>query len=80
MIVGVRPEPLCDRCRSPRHLIVGDGPNVCFPCIELLTNAATDPMSVSPALREILSELHSDIVRLGEADHGAQAWEWLGWQ
>ena len=72
-------DPVCDRCRSPRHLIVGDGPSVCFPCVELLTNAAADPMSVSPALREVLVELHSDIVRLGETDAGAQAWEWQGW-
>lgn len=71
-------DPVCDRCRSPRHLIVGDGPSICFPCVELLTAAAADPESVSLRLREVLSELHSDVVRLVDDDK-VLAWEWQGW-
>jgi hypothetical protein len=73
------PKPACDRCRRTDHLISGDGPTVCFPCVELLTGAALDPMSITSQLRDVLAELHGDIVRLGEADHGTVAWEWLGW-
>lgn len=69
----------CSRCRSSKHVIVGDGLPVCFPCIELLTDAAADPMSVSEQLRGWLSELHADLVTLGESDAGVQAWEWKGW-
>ncbi len=55
----------CDRCKSERHVIDGDGPSVCYPCVNLLTDAAADPMSVSEQLRE--------------SDAGVQAWEWRGW-
>ena len=70
----------CDRCRSERHVIVGDGPPICYPCVNLLTDAAADPMSVTEKLRDWLAELHHDVVTLGEMDSGAQAWEWRGWQ
>lgn len=74
------PVPACDRCRAIIGVISGDGPPVCHDCVELLTGAAADPMSVSSRLRETLPELHSDIVRLGETDAGTQAWEWQGWK
>jgi hypothetical protein len=74
------PKASCDRCRSVRHVIEGDGLAVCFPCIELLTNAAADPLSISAELRDVLSEIHADIVRLGDIDGGVQAWEWQGWK
>lgn len=75
-----KPKAACDRCKSTEHLIVGDGPAVCFACVALLTGAAADPTSVTPRLRDVLRELHGDVVRLGEEDHGAQAWEWTGWK
>ena len=79
MKILAQPIARCDRCRSERHVIVGDGPPICYPCVGLLTDAAADPMSVGVRLRDVLAELHSDIVTLGETDAGAQAWEWKGW-
>jgi hypothetical protein len=68
----------CDRCRSERHVIVGDGPAVCRPCVDLLTDAAVDPMSVSERLRDWLRELHADMVTLVETEAGVPVWEWNG--
>jgi hypothetical protein len=74
------PAPRCHHCNRDDHLIADDGgPVVCFPCVELLTQAAKDPMAVSQQLRDWLAERHADLVWLGETDAGAQAWEWQGW-
>jgi hypothetical protein len=74
------PDARCARCGYTRHLIEGDGETVCLECVDLLTGVAVDPFSASPELRRAMVQEHGDIVKLGEEDSGAQAWEWTaGW-
>ena len=66
----------CERCRGTEHVIVGDGPPVCWPCVSLLGETAADPLTASPRLRETLAYLHADVVTLGETARGFPEWEW----
>jgi hypothetical protein len=69
----------CHRCRRTDHLIIDDGPTVCFECVALLTDAAADPIVITSRLRDTLADLHADVVQLVD-DAGTLSWAWVGWK
>jgi hypothetical protein len=72
----------CLRCNGAEHLVVGDGPVVCRPCIDLLGGIARDPLKAPARYLELLAELHGEVVALTVArpDDAVLAWEWIaGW-
>jgi len=70
----------CHRCRGTRHLIEGDGPTVCLPCVDLLAGIANDPHRADDRILTALLERHGDVVRLERIQDEAGAteihWAW----
>lgn len=70
-------KPECRHCKRTEHLVRGDGPAVCFPCIGVLTEAAADPSAVSKTLRDELMKRHALTLALTENAKGQPEWALL---
>jgi hypothetical protein len=73
----------CIRCAGTEHLIRGDGPIACRPCIDLLGGIAGDPERADNRILTALLRRHGDAIRLNrtpEVRGKASAplrWEWI---
>lgn len=72
----------CQRCTGTDHLVSGDGPLVCRPCVDLLGSIAADPSRADEHILTAVLELHGDVVHLARVPAIARgqtaglAWVW----
>jgi hypothetical protein len=71
----------CHRCNGVEHLIDGDGPLVCRPCIDMLGSIAADPHRADHRIVTALLQRHGDVLSLqrfpvGTGGDTEMRWTW----
>lgn len=79
-VIEADPTARCRKCAGREHLIEGDGPPVCRPCIDQLGAIAGDPHVTTHRVLEALQERHGDVTRIVRtAGHDSRMmWDWAG--